>query len=118
VRRSLGEGGPPLDKATAGKPAGWQYVLRVYLLVSIGHPNQHYIGLTRDLKKRLKDHNEGRSKHTFKFAPWKLAAYFAFADEKMAGAFEQYLKSGSGKAFLKRHLLPQLVRPKGLRDAN
>jgi len=89
-----------------------------YLLVSIGHPNQHYIGLTRDLKKRLKDHNEGRSKHTFKFAPWKLAAYFAFADEKTAGAFEQYLKSGSGKAFLKRHLLPQLVRPKGLRDAN
>jgi len=78
----------------------------VYLLVSISHPTQHYIGLTRDLKKRVQDHNDGRSKHTAKFAPWKLAAYFAFADEKTAVAFEKYLKSGSGKAFLKRHLLP------------
>ena len=34
-----------------------------------------------------------------------LAAYFAFVDENTAIAFEQYLKSGSGKAFLKRHLL-------------
>ena len=32
-----------------------------------------------------------------------------FADEKTAVAFEQYLKSGSGKAFLKRHLLPKHV---------
>lgn len=35
-----------------------------------------------------------------------LAAYFAFAHENTAIAFEMYLKSGSGKAFLKRHLLP------------
>ena len=56
----------------------------VYLLVSTSHLDQHYIGLTRDLKKRLKDHNEGRSKHTAKFIPWKLAAYFAFAGEKTA----------------------------------
>ena len=81
----------------------------VYLLVSVSHPTQHYIGLTRDLKKRVQDHNDGRSKHTAKFAPWKFAAYFAFADEKTAVGFEQYLKSGSGKAFLKRHLLPKHV---------
>jgi len=79
----------------------------VYLLVSTSQLDQHYIGLTRDLKKRLKDHDEGRSKHTAKFIPWKLAAYFAFAGEKTAIAFEQYLKSGSGKTFLKRHLLPK-----------
>ena len=79
----------------------------VYLLVSLTHPHQHYLGLTRDLKKRLVDHNAGRSIHTSKFAPWKLAAYFAFADVATAAAFEQYLKSGSGKAFLKRHLLPR-----------
>jgi predicted GIY-YIG superfamily endonuclease len=78
----------------------------VYLLVSISHPNQHYVGLTRDLKTRLADHNHGRSKHTAKFAPWMLAAYFAFVHENTAIAFEMYLKSGSGKAFLKRHLLP------------
>ena len=54
-----------------------------------------------------KDHNDGHSKHTAKFIPWKLAPYFAFADEKTAIAFEQDLKSGSGKAFLKRRLLPK-----------
>ena len=107
MRRSLSEGGPPVVKATAGKPAipdmGY-----AYLLVSISHPAQHYIGIARDLKKRLADHNDGRSKHTAKFPPWKLAAYFDFADEKMAVAFEKYLKSGSGRAFLKRHFLPKL----------
>jgi len=34
-----------------------------------------------------------------------LVAYFAFANERKAIAFEKYLKSGSGKTFLKRHLL-------------
>jgi hypothetical protein len=29
----------------------------------------------------------------------------AFSDENRAKDFEQYLKSGSGRAFLKRHLL-------------
>jgi predicted GIY-YIG superfamily endonuclease len=82
----------------------------VYLLISVKHPDQHYIGLASDLRKRLKDHNEGRSKHTAKFLPWTLAAYFAFADENTAVAFERYLKSGSGKAFLKRHLLRRLIR--------
>ena len=79
----------------------------VYLLVSIAQPNQQYVGLTRDLRKRVDDHNCSRSEHTAKFVPWKLAAYFAFSDDKTASAFERYLKSGSGKAFLKRHLLPR-----------
>jgi hypothetical protein len=36
-----------------------------------------------------------------------MVAYFAFVDEKTAVAFERYLKSGSGRAFAKRHLWPQ-----------
>jgi tRNA U34 5-carboxymethylaminomethyl modifying GTPase MnmE/TrmE len=31
---------------------------------------QPYVGLTRDLRQRLRDHNEGRSQHTAKFRPW------------------------------------------------
>jgi putative endonuclease len=80
----------------------------VYVLISINNPRQHYIGLTRDLKKRIQDHHNGRSAYTAKFAPWTLAAYFAFANEATATAFEQYLKSGSGKAFLNRHFLPAI----------
>jgi predicted GIY-YIG superfamily endonuclease len=92
-------------EATAGKAV--YRMCYVYLLVSLNHPNQHYVGLTRDLKTRLRDHNQRRSKHTSKFVPWKLAAYFAFVDKSTATAFEAYLKSGSGKAFLKRHLSPR-----------
>jgi predicted GIY-YIG superfamily endonuclease len=77
----------------------------VYLLQSISHLNEPYVGLTDDLRKRLKDHNDGRSPHTAKFRPWVLVAYFAFGQEKTALAFEKYLKSGSGRAFAKRHFL-------------
>ena len=75
----------------------------VYLLRSESNPKQPYVGLTRDLRQRMQDHNEGRSPHTKKFRPWILVAYFAFAQEKMAVAFEKYLKSASGRAFIKRH---------------
>jgi predicted GIY-YIG superfamily endonuclease len=77
----------------------------VYLIESVHQRTQHYVGLTHDLKQRLADHKEGRSPHTRKFKPWRLVAYTAFADEQTAQAFEKYLKSGSGKTFLKRHYL-------------
>jgi putative endonuclease len=79
----------------------------VYLIESRNHPQQHYVGLTRNLKQRFADHNAGRSTHTNKLHPWHLVAYFAFADGNTAMQFEDYLKSGSGKTFLKRHFLPK-----------
>jgi predicted GIY-YIG superfamily endonuclease len=76
----------------------------VYLLRSRSHPDQTYVGLTRDLRKRLAEHNSGRSPHTSKFVPWRLVAYVAFAGRTQAERFEDYLKSGSGRAFATRHL--------------
>lgn len=75
----------------------------VYLLSSASRPKEQYIGCTTDLKQRLLEHNRGHSPHTAKFAPWELLAYFAFQQQKTATAFEKYLKSGSGRAFAKRH---------------
>jgi putative endonuclease len=77
----------------------------VYLLRSPTHPKQTYVGVTADLQHRLKEHNAGRSSHTSKHAPWELVAALQFADERTANAFERYLKSGSGRAFVKRHFL-------------
>lgn len=77
----------------------------VYLIESVHQRQQHYVGITQDLKQRLSDHNEGKSPHTRKFKPWNLVAYAGFADESTAVDFEKYLKSGSGKTFLKRHFL-------------
>ncbi len=76
----------------------------VYLLRSIGHPIQRYTGLTSDIRARIAKHNEGGSPHTSKYKPWELVAFIRFEDDDKAAAFEQYLKSGSGRAFANRHL--------------
>ena len=74
----------------------------VYLLESISHPNQRYVGFTANLKSRVGSHNKAASGHTSKYKPWRLIAYFAFADEQRARQFEHYLKTGSGHAFAKK----------------
>ena len=53
-----------------------------YILRSISHPEQRYIGSTSDLKSRLAKHNAGEVPHTSKFKPWKVEAYFAFETKK------------------------------------
>lgn len=75
----------------------------VYLLRSLSDPSQTYVGMTGDLKKRFHEHNCGQSKHTAKYMPWSLESYHAFQDKQKALNFERYLKTGSGKAFTKRH---------------
>jgi putative endonuclease len=77
----------------------------VYLINSIPYPNQHYVGFSENYEQRLEYHNDGKSIHTNKFKPWELICCFVFKDEKTAREFEKYLKSGSGRAFLKKHFL-------------
>jgi putative endonuclease len=76
----------------------------VYLLQSESFADERYVGMASDLKRRLSDHNSGKSPHTSKFLPWKLVTYVAFSDEQKAPTFERYLKSGSGHAFAKKRL--------------
>jgi putative endonuclease len=76
----------------------------VYLLESESFAGQRYVGMTSDLKKRLAEHNAGKSPHTSKYTPWKLVTYVAFSDHRKAESFERYLKSGSGQAFANKRL--------------
>jgi putative endonuclease len=76
----------------------------VYLLQSEAQLDQRYVGVTSDLRRRLADHNAGKSPHTSKLIPWKLVTYLAFSDRRKAETFEHYLKSGSGHAFAKKRL--------------
>lgn len=79
----------------------------VYIIRSINFPNQEYTGASADLKRRLADHNAGKSTHTAKFTPWELVWYCAFPNKFKALEFEKYLKSHSGRAFSKKRLLTQ-----------
>ncbi len=64
-----------------------------------------YTGMTQDLKRRLREHNAKKVKHTKLKTPWKLAWYCVFKDKDKAGSFEKYLKSSSGFAFRNKRLL-------------
>ena len=80
----------------------------VYILTSLKNPAKYYIGTTENLPQRLEDHNNQRSGYTPKYAPWKIETFIDFQDYTLAQAFEKYLKSGSGFAFLKKRLIPQI----------
>lgn len=86
----------------------------VYILRSDVSPDRHYVGLTTDVERRLHWHNHGPSGVTTANRPWSLVAAIEFTDAGLAGRFERYLKSGSGRAFAKRHFgrLPESVPPR------
>jgi predicted GIY-YIG superfamily endonuclease len=76
----------------------------VYILQSQVDGTRFYVGLTDDLKDRLRRHNAGEVPHTSKFKPWKIKTAIAFTDRSRAADFEKYLKSPSGRAFAKKRL--------------
>lgn len=75
----------------------------VYVLKNADSIPRFYVGLTSDVRARLDDHNAGRCPHTASFRPWQLHVVIEFPDQGRAVRFERYLKSGSGRAFAKRH---------------
>jgi len=97
------------SKRALARHVGWTGSVNsmyfVYCIRSINYPDQIYIGLTINLKKRLLNHNSGTTEYTTKYKPWKYVAYFAFENKDCAFDFERYLKSGSGRAFIAKRLL-------------
>ena len=63
----------------------------------------YYVGCTKSLRERLDRHSAGYVKATSSRLPATLDNYFAFRDKYKAYEFEKYLKSGSGRAFSKKH---------------
>ena len=61
------------------------------------------IGRTKNLEDRLSRHRAKQVSYTAPRLPVELVTYRVFFDEYKAVLFEQYLKTGSGRAFAKRH---------------
>lgn len=80
-----------------------------YILKSKRH-GQMYTGYTADLRKRFKEHNDGKSAYTSYRGPYELIYYEACLNEDDAKARERYLKSGRGKRFIKYRLKRFLFR--------
>ena len=77
----------------------------VYVIQSTVDPARYYAGLTSEVATRLAIHNSGGSQHTARLRPWRLVVSLEFAAEESAAQFEKYLKTGSGRAFAKRHFV-------------
>jgi predicted GIY-YIG superfamily endonuclease len=67
--------------------------------------NSTYTGCTGDFKKKFERHTNGDVMSTKLKLPVKLLFYCAFQNKYKAFLFEKYLKSGSGRAFMKKHLI-------------
>lgn len=78
----------------------------VYILQS-KKDDSRYIGVTNDLRRRISEHNSGNAKYSNSKKPFVLLWYSAFTDKQIAYEFEKYLKSSSGYAFTKKHLISQ-----------
>ncbi|OGZ26699.1 MAG: hypothetical protein A2365_04035 [Candidatus Nealsonbacteria bacterium RIFOXYB1_FULL_40_15] len=66
--------------------------------------NSFYIGYTSNLKRRLNEHNKGKSLATKLKKPYKLVFYEAFLNKNDAENREIYLKSGYGRKTIKKLL--------------
>ena len=78
----------------------------VYILKSLKTHNKFYVGFTSNLEKRLAEHADPKKdSYTYRHFPWKLETYTVFNNQSNAKAFESYLKTGSGRTFLKKHLV-------------
>lgn len=63
-----------------------------------------YIGFTGDLKRRVSEHQTGQNPTTSR-GSYRLVYYEAYLNKADALGREKFLKSGSGRRFLRKQLL-------------
>ncbi|HEX3720342.1 MAG TPA: GIY-YIG nuclease family protein [Verrucomicrobiae bacterium] len=76
----------------------------VYILENAKTPSHFYVGVTNNLKERLARHNAAENPSTANLRPWRIKTAIAFTDRLKAARFERYLKTASGRAFVKKRL--------------
>ena len=74
-----------------------------YVLIS-KKDKESYIGFTKDLKKRLYEHQKGLVVSTAQRRPLKLIYYEACLNENDAITREKYFKTGFGRRFLRNRI--------------
>ncbi len=72
----------------------------VYILYSQQF-QKHYTGFTSNLEQRLLSHNELGKDWTSKYRPWHMIYSKKFESKNEAMKYEQWLKTGSGRDFIK-----------------
>ena len=63
--------------------------------------NYIYVGITSNIERRFKEHNNGKNKTTKPYRPFDLLFKESYSTREEARKREKYLKSGIGKEFIK-----------------
>ncbi|MCP3898201.1 MAG: GIY-YIG nuclease family protein [Desulfobacteraceae bacterium] len=74
-----------------------------YILRSKKEKKQ-FVGLTKDIDTRFKQHNDGEVKSTKEFSPFTLLYYEACHKKDDAKIREKFFKTPKGRLFLKKRL--------------
>ena len=75
----------------------------VYILLSL-KDRQFYTGTTSDLRRRFREHNDGKNYSTAPRRPFKLIYYEAYLLKEDADAREKYLKTSMGRRVIRKQL--------------
>ncbi len=94
-----------MDYADFGGQVRLEETTFEYVYILKCNNDKTYVGHTSNLENRLTRHHKGYVPATKILRPLSLLTYLAFTDKYKAIAFEKYLKSGSGRAFLKKRLI-------------
>lgn len=81
----------------------FQIMWTVYLLKC--SDDGYYTGCTSDLDDRMRRHHAGEVPATQNRLPVRLVTYIVFSEKQKAYDFEKYLKTGSGRAVMYKHLV-------------
>lgn len=86
-------------------PVRDQNVMFYYTYVLESRKNKKwYTGVTNNLRKRLWEHNNEKSPYTKGKGPWKLIYYEASLNKEDARSRELYLKTGTGRRYIKNRI--------------
>ena len=86
-----------------GMPRALGVMYYVYILLC--SDGKLYVGSTKDFKDRMARHRRGDVRYTRSRLPVVLKSVIAVPDQYIALRLEDYLKTGSGRAFTLKHLL-------------
>ncbi len=90
----------------AGKKRNWHRTLVMFYtyVLKSKKDNKFYTGFSEDLKKRFIEHSKGLVKITRDRRPLELVYYEACCSKQKALQREKALKTGFGRAYLKRRI--------------
>ena len=74
------------------------------MYILINEKKNLYVGYTKDLKRRVKEHFLKENNYTSKFKEWKLVYYEAYSSKEDAKERERRLKDGRARYLLKERI--------------